>query len=583
MKNTTNVFLHTFGDFDYFINHLVEENNLYTLYVTHAGVKEYINKNSKFKSTLLSELASQKEIDKIQLSAENLSNVICNNLDQKYSSQLSKQFNITNINYFSPLYSYHFPFILTGLFFFRENLLKLDNNNAAIIFDYTDTFLNHFTLKDFIQHFPECNNINIKWYKSCTSRKSTNNSPLEKIKKISSRIIYEIKNYLYEYYSYKSKKRKTILYMENLYDLNFIRKSNKFRLIPYKYQSLTHKFCLSKKRSEKPDIGTSLFNDHNSGENNLEYHLSHHLIKHFLKYCNNYQFGLQQLNKLLVNNKINLAIWGNPPVDGFKSLFYEYCRSTNIKVVGMQHGSGWVYQTNNNNYTSEFSRCDHYISYGFTQDDYNKYFNSNSPLIHPLGTTKKLKIETKQNNKKIDVLFPVSNSISIFDGGFCRISPDQLHKDQMDILNFLEQKNQQNVASLIKPFFQTNLWQTSTFLKIKALKNVQIEWNKNLKKLLEYIQPKCVIIELFSTPLYEIINYDVDIFLFVRESETLTIKARTMLEKRVYIVKDFNEFEELFLKWKKNQLPRKREKSYLNYYISKKESKAHILELLKKI
>ncbi|MCX6077365.1 MAG: hypothetical protein NTW78_10865 [Campylobacterales bacterium] len=589
MKNNINVFVHTLEDIGYFFKELYDKNNNYVIYATHAGVVEYIKEKYNADAVLLSSLITQQEIDSINVYTNELCQETIRSLDKEYSQAISKKFNISNLNFFAPLYSYHLPYILSGLFIFKELLLKIDKRNENIIFDYTDSFYGVFTLREFIGSSLKNNSVKLNWYKANKTQKNKSKLIIKIIKNLD-KVYNRFLDIVNEYLAYISVNKKTILYMDGLYDFSFIKSVHKFRLIPYGYQALSHKFTTTTREDIVAEDISKIFKVVNSvkQENDIEWFIANLLMKDFVKKSQTYQTGLKILDNLMKKNTINLAIWGNPPVFGFKALFYEYCMAKGIKVLGVQHGANYIDQNfQQQHYYSDFIRCSHYISYGFKQEDLKRNFSSfniKNLTVYSLGSTKSFKSNLKFKKQEVDVLFPVTNSISMLEGAFLRVKPDILHSNQMSILSLLEEESKKNsISSLVKPFRNTSILQTSVFFELKKLRYAKVDWNKNFTKILEEVNAKCVILELMSTPLYEVIGHDIEIFLFVADTDNLTDKAKEMLEKRVYIVANFDEFKVVFQKWIEKNLPKKRDSSYYDYYVHKDNSKSNILELLKNI
>jgi len=583
-KSEINVFLHTIEDVNSFYKNIYVQNNRYVIYATHAGVFEYIKEFYCSEVILFSTLINPKEISKINIDTENLSLEILNILDSRYSDEISKKIKIERINYFISLYSYHFPFVLMGLFTFKELMLKVKSANKNIVFDYTDSFYGVFSMKEFLEYTFSSNDVKIAWYKSEIKQSKNGITDLIiKAVKNSKKAFSIAVDYLYEYLAYNYKNKKTILYMDNLYDVSFLKRLGEFRLIAYAHQALSHKFSKPLVVSVTID---SVFEKRKEEAGSLKEFLSKVLIKDFTKKIEQYTIGLKTLDELLSRENIDLTIWGSPPVQGFKALFYDYCMAKKISAIGVQHGANYIDKKYQKHYYSDFIRCNHYISYGFTKEDLKNNFKDKA--IHNLevysyGTNKSIKPKESSKYNVVDVLFPVTNTISIFDGGFTRVKPDVLHADQMSILNLLEEESKSNITSLIKPFSNTDIWQTSVFLNLQKLQFAKVQWKKALAVLLNEITPKCVIIEFMSTPLYEVLDLDVEIFLFIRDIDNLTDKARGMLNKRVYMVEDFNEFSILFKKWINKDLAKKRDNSYYNYYVKKENTKESIIKLIKEI
>jgi len=255
MKNKINVFLHTIDDLDYFTKNIVKKNNTYIIYVSHAGVYEYIKEFYDYKVVFLPELLTQNKIDSINLYAEQLSNDIVDNLDQKYSLLISKRFNVENLNYFKSLYLYRLQSILSGFFIFEELLLKVNDGNDNVVFDYSDKIYRELTLKDFLTYRLKSHNLIFDWKKSKLRYKKKNIGKfIIRLFLNLNKVYYRLSDILNEYLSYISKNRKTILYMEPLYNLKFIKKSNQFKVVPYGRQALNNKFSITPNHSDIENI-----------------------------------------------------------------------------------------------------------------------------------------------------------------------------------------------------------------------------------------------------------------------------------------------------------------------------------------
>jgi hypothetical protein len=581
----TNVFIHTIEDVDHFVDTIKDDRKDFTIYSSHPGVFEYARNKCTYDVVLLTLLISNKEVDDIRTYSKEHSTRLLNNMDLLYANAISSRFGINNMNIFVPLHIYTLHVILTGLLVFKTIFLKIVNynhNNEFIIYDFTDNYYGVFSLKEFMFDYLKSCKVKVIWIDTIKYRKkvSVKNLIIKAIKnpfKARDRIL----NIYYTYRSFKSNSKNTILYMDGLYDLSFLKKDTTFKFIPYDYNSLTHKYT-NKQSSVTYDIEDIFKYDIDKYDYN-EIYILKQVIKSFIINTNHYAVGLKELDLLLNKENIKLAIWGNPPILGFKSLFYEYCNIKNVRIVGMQHGSSYIDQHIESHFISDFSRCNDYISYGFTQSDLEYNFNNvdtSCVKIHPLGSTNLG--NTKKVGKIIDILFPVSNTISLFDGCFEREYPDKLHSDQKNILNILERTSESGISVLIKPFADTTIWQTSVYCQLQNLQSVTVEYQKSLNEILNEVLPKCVIIEIMSTPLYEIISMDVEIILFVRETDKVTNKALGMLNKRVHIVKNINEFYKVFEKYIDGNLCIKRDNSYQNYYVRKDRTKEKIISLLSK-
>ena len=172
-------------------------------------------------------------------------------------------------------------------------------------------------------------------------------------------------------------------------------------------------------------------------------------------------------------NPICLGIWGNSPIQGMKALITEYIQSKKRPVIGGQHGGiyGDCYEPWH--FDSDFDRCDYFISYGFTESDLKRLYpyKKVKTKILPFGQVSDI-LNCKNKKKIIDILFPITNCLSMFGGGMSRTPPSQLAKRQIAILEYLNSLN--NVKSYIKPFMLSNYDNCAVLPVLKRLEKLKI-------------------------------------------------------------------------------------------------------------
>ena len=77
---------------------------------------------------------------------------------------------------------------------------------------------------------------------------------------------------------------------------------------------------------------------------------------------------------------------------------------------------------------------------------------------------------------------------------------------------------------------------------IDKYKNLKSNYYYSLKKYLEIYKPNLVILEFYSTPLYDVIDDNCDIFLLNETIEKISPYAKKILKKRVFL---FDKVEDL--------------------------------------
>jgi len=269
---------------------------------------------------------------------------------------------------------------------------------------------------------------------------------------------------------------------------------------------------------------------------------------------------------------IKLFLWGCPPsAPRSTSLVAEYFLERGIPVVGSQHGGAYGYQKIGfKHQDTDFSRCSHYFSWGFSEKDTeilkNDYLNKIS--IYPIGKltrNSQSDISISEIKKtEIDVLFPLTPAVNVLTGPY-RINCSMLNKYQNKIFDMLE--SQSNMSCFIKP--QNNYLEIDFQLKerLKRAKNLKVN-SLPLNDFLMLYHPRLVVIEYPSTPLLDVLGIDCDLFIFNDPVNPIAKKDRIMLEKRGYIINNIEQLYSLFNLFIENKLEKRRDATFYNYFIS---------------
>jgi hypothetical protein len=118
------------------------------------------------------------------------------------------------------------------------------------------------------------------------------------------------------------------------------------------------------------------------------------------------------------------------------------------------HKHGALYAETLNMQFDSFKRCDYFISYGFTQDDLKRLCPNVDIGTEILPYGKQKIVRKYSSPKSIDLLFPITNSVSMFKGGMIRILPHELLERQIKLLEHLNLLN--TLKIWIKPFAFSN-------------------------------------------------------------------------------------------------------------------------------
>ncbi|MBF0300714.1 MAG: hypothetical protein HQK51_18515, partial [Oligoflexia bacterium] len=321
-----------------------------------------------------------------------------------------------------------------------------------------------------------------------------------------------------EFFIYIILKRPHIFLGANLYNLEFLEKEKKFKKY-YVTQlsdiSFVLKFNFLKKHLQDKKNKCIL-----KFEKFIEKYSSDFVTKMFLIDIKNSLLNYSWKNVLLIKilDKIHrvypcdLGIWGNLSLYGMTRVLFEYLRANGIKVIGGQHGNCYGDQEVSWHVESDYLHCDYFLTYGYTKNDLDRTMDTRVKNLKtkflPFG---KIKTEDKKNlfltKKTIDILFPITNNISILLGGMARISPDKLTKIQTYILQYLDNLSK-DLEIYVKPFVNSNYYNFSVFPVLSKCKNLKIVSDMNLEHFLTQYSPKISIIEYPSSPLYQLIGLD---------------------------------------------------------------------------
>ncbi len=594
MKKAANnraVILHYISDAEHFV-----KNNLYKgalLFSTHSSVDVYMKEFYGLDCQCLSNFLSPEEVINMRnISFETVDRIL-KDLDTSVSPLINSQFTL-NMRYFVPLYSYLGKHHFHGYACFVEAVKKVMDIfklNKFIFYDYKfdDFFCVNSDMEYFITlFFYDLETQVIKYTKDINSRNANNirkiisilkknkRTPLYAIKKAVGKIE---KNIRFRYRKY-SNKRKTILFYEPTYDLHFLIKNL------YKYNVLYYK------ENNKPPLGfkykslidnvTVNFQDFDfivNKENPFARIFLKDIKEDFLKNINQYINVINLLRNINEKLSNSLGIWGGPPIAELKALIFEFLKSENVKILGAQHGCLYGEVQKLLHFDSDFNRCDYFISYGFTKEDLNRLY-PNTKLnteILPFGS----EIPTSKNNskkKKIDILFPMTNSMSIFEGGMIRISPDKLTERQVRLLEYLN--TIEGLDVYVKPFRDSCYGNCSVLPVLKRLGNLKVVDYMTLTEFLNKYSPKAVLIEYPSQPLFDVLHLNTEIFLLNDYMHPYEDKALEKLKKRVHYSEDVDEIISKIDLLLKGKLERKRDDTFYRHYVHKKNRKENILRLI---
>ena len=580
------VILHSVDDLKHCLAEGLHDNKL--LFTTHSSVEVFFKEKYNLDCHCLSKFLTRKEIINKNVDFSDNVDKILTRLDLKISPRVNKQNNL-NMKFFDPLYAYIGKYHISSYMYLSlsiKKVIKKFNINKLYIYNYT--FNNYLTTSTDMDYFISTlfpkNKIEVVKY-----RKKYNLYFLATFNKIlqnwiiifyMDKIIYYIIILIHKFkFRYFSKNRRTVLLYDELYDLDFLKKELKvYNILFYNYNSLNP--IGFKYKNYDSRLSFELNNsDLNFKNNDLIYNIFRKdVLEDFSNNINDYLNSIDLLKKINNEYRIFLGIWGNAPAIKIKSMIFEFLRSKNIKIIGAQHGSLYGDSYRPWHFDSDFQRCDYFISYGFDNEDLKRLYPKKkiSTEIVPLGMNKH-RIE-KKSKKNIDILFPITNSLSMLNGGLVRLNLDILTERQIRILEYLN--GLANKVVYIKPFKYSSYENCSVLPVFDRLNNLKVVTNLNLNEFIGKYSPRIVIIEYPSQPLFDVLHLDAEIFYMADYVIPLSKNASELLKKRVHYSDDIDDIISKIDLFIKGKLDSKRDNSFYNHYVKRENTKDNALKFI---
>jgi hypothetical protein len=592
----TGIILHSVIQAEDCIKQSLHTGNL--LFSTHSSVDVYLRERYSIACQSLSKQWNSDEITAYKNAASQRVDQILRALDSQIAPLINEEL-MVQMRYFVPLYSYLGKYCYCGYYFFLASIEKIIESyklDQVIVYNMASNsfFANATDLETLLSVFFSDKKIKVIDYAPVPRSK------LQKIQQLAEVIIKNpgfildrvadlIDTEVRPRLKGLDSKKANVLLIEKLYDLNFLKNTlpqyNVFRFLPQDETFRGKRNLLlggqwqnifSAAPPPRLAIPSHLFDIPLT--DSLAQLFVTDIKADFLTNIHHYLGDLRALKSLQKKWPISLAIWGNSPCTGLKALVVEYLRSAGVPILGGQHGGVFGDAYEPWHFDSDFNRCDFYLSYGFTGDDLRNLYPGKdiNTTIVPLGAS--MENRGSQYKTPIDVLFPLTCSLSLFDGGMVRGLQDKLTEAQIALLEYLD--SLEGLDIYIKPFMFSNDHNSAVIPILQRMKRVKVIDYMPLKDVISKYYPKIILIEYYSTPLYESLHLDSEIFLMDNPVINFEKEALEKLQKRVHYCHDVAEMitkMDLFLK---GRLEKKRDSSFYHHYVFKSGTQRNILSLI---
>ena len=167
-----------------------------------------------------------------------------------------------------------------------------------------------------------------------------------------------------------------------------------------------------------------------------------------------------------------------------------------------------------------------------------------------------------------EILYVPTNSLDIYQGGILRTLPNGLLNTQLEILNTLNNQNTNNLQLNVKPFKNANIYNSSFMFEYNKFENLNYILNTTLIDYLKKSVPGLIVFDLPSTPLYEVLQTNSQVILFLDSVNPFTEEALTLLDKRVHICRSIDQIKSCIQNFVSSTLELKYNNEYYNRYVN---------------
>ncbi|OGL47684.1 MAG: hypothetical protein A2W05_00045 [Candidatus Schekmanbacteria bacterium RBG_16_38_10] len=582
------IIIHSVDDAKHCVQNKLYEGAL--LFSTHASVDVYLKGIHGINCQSLSKYLTIEEIKNLKNISSDAVDKILHALDINVSPSINNQLCL-KMRYFVPLYSYCGKYHYSGYLNFFEAVKKVTNIYKLGEISFYNCKLNSYFDTDSdigyaVSLFFRDQETKIIEYPRISENRNDNiEMMLKKIKIIKQMPIYAIERFLERMlanrkYRKLAKGCKNILLFDPLYNLEFLKKElRKYNILFYRTDSGIPEGFNSKEKTANTKVNFNGFDFVKDIENPITKIFLNDIEKDFSKNIGKYLAAIDALGKIERDYPIALGIWGNPPYEKTKALIFEYLKLKNINILGAQHGCLYGECFEPWHFDSDFNRCDVYVSYGFTESDLKRLYPYREVAIKifPLGAVNNSP-KNSRRKKRIDILFPITNSFSFFNGGMARTPLDKLAERQVLLLEYLN--SLEGLKIYIKPFNYSYTKKYSVLSVLRKMENLKVVDHLSLGKFIEFYSPRAILIENPSQPLFDVLHLDTEIFLMSDPLLPYDGQALKELEMRVHYAEDTANVIcklNLFLKGK---LEKKRDDTFYRHYVYKENAKENILRLV---
>lgn len=559
----------------------------YMFFSTHPSVTVYLKEKSGINCRCVSEFLSLEQLFEYKDQVSKATDKLLNELDHALAPVLNDALKV-NMRYFVPMYSYFGKLHFSAIFYFVKTLEQAIEKERITSLDYYGYSFNNYyglcpELKDVIGYFfPDIPSSQVKYSFGNKLQEFALNIK-EFLGKARSVLAFER---FFRFVSRAWRKqllqndRKNILVNNLSYELSFLSNGLPIGNLVLPSQLLPQKRLNIEELRLKAIQVFSEFGVVRNRDKFSNFFLKE-IKKDFLQNLADFVRAVSAADSFHNEYVFSSGVWDLPPVWGINALQFEYLNSRNVPVLGAQHGASYGDCFEPWHFDSDFNRCDYFLSYGFDANDLERLYPGTDfrAEIIPAGKIKEIKIIASA--KKIDIVFPLSGVTSIFIGGLIIAPPHEIVRRQTILLEYLN--SLKNMAIVIKLAPGSGFDNCAVKHVLKRLKNLRVVEDMPFSEFLKRNSVDIAIMETSSTPLYEAMDLDIEIFLMNDPMHPFERMALEDLKKRVYYSENTHELVSMLDMYVKGGLAKKRDRDFLRHYVYRPYSKEKTISAISNI
>ena len=280
-----------------------------------------------------------------------------------------------------------------------------------------------------------------------------------------------------------------------------------------------------------------------------------------IKYLENYLHNLINQNNeyfakkmnyvknIIIKNNIKRIFIGCDPEPILANILKKIS-TLKVKICGLQHGGGYLIQNHDEEHIdSDYNFSDKFLSYGLSK----KVSKKIKKKIINIGSFKSIYYDKliSRDDKKIkdnNILF-IPNEISTGLSPIIGMLPNERFLIQKEICNHLSLFNKNIFLKLL----DNHDWFPLINFISKKYKNFKIDYT-TVNQCIKRYKPRIIILDYLGTTLYESLYSNANIILFLDKNNMPKEDVLKILKKRVFLIKDINEFKKTFSKIEKSAI-----------------------------